>query len=166
MAKTFIAIILILIASATTSTIQAAGPKRLLLWVELSSEQQQFLSPLSSGWDEMELSRKKKWLGIAKRYPTMKPAEQKNVRKRMQEWASLTPQQRQSARDRFRKLEKLPPDKRQSLTEKWEEYQQLPETERARLRAMEENRKASSANVPKSQPSTSHTPPELRPLAR
>jgi len=162
MAKTLIAIILFLITSSATSTIQAAGPKKQLLWVELSSEQQQLLSPLSSGWDEMELSRKRKWLGISKRYPTMQPAEQNNVRKRMQEWASLTPQQRQTARDRFRKLEKLPPNKRQSLTEKWEEYQQLPEAERERLRSMQENRKNSSANVPTS---TSHTSPELRPLA-
>lgn len=166
MAKTFIAIILFLVAATSINNTQAAAPKKQLSWAELSVEQQQLLEPLSSGWDDLDASRKRKWLGIAKRYPTMKPSEQENVRKRMQDWASLTPQQRQAARDRFRKLEKLPPEKKQSLTDKWEEYQQLPESERERLRALERNRKVSSTVDGASASNRSNSAPKAPDAAR
>ena len=141
MAKALFAIALCILAILVPLTVHAAAPKKQLLWSELSPAQQQILYPLSADWDNMEAARKRKWLGIAKRYPAMKPAEQTNVQRRMQDWAQLTPQQRETARERYKKLEKLPPEKKSSLQEKWEQYQQLPEEERQQLRATTKARK-------------------------
>ena len=41
------------------------------LWKELKPQQQKILGPLAESWDAMESERKKKWLGVAKRYPKM-----------------------------------------------------------------------------------------------
>jgi len=64
----------------------------------LASEQQQILAPLSDDWDNFEPQRKRNWIGIAKRYPNMKPDEQVRVQRRMQAWAKLTPKERDAAR--------------------------------------------------------------------
>lgn len=141
MAKALFAIALCIFAGLIPLAVHAAAPKKQLVWSELSAEQQQILSPLSADWDNIEAAPKRKWLGIAKRYPAMKPAEQANVQQRMQDWAQLTPQQRQAARERYKKLEKLPPEKKSSLPEKWEQYQQLSESERQQLRATTATRK-------------------------
>jgi hypothetical protein len=111
----------------------APPPKKPPTWAELTSEQRQTLAPLESDWGNLEPARKRKWLGIAKRYPKMKPDEQVRVQRRMQAWANLSPKERQAARDRYKKIEKLPPDKKRSLKRKWEEYNRLPEQERRKL---------------------------------
>lgn len=102
-------------------------------WGELTPEQKQILAPLSREWDKMENFRKKQWLGIAKRYPTMKPEEQARIQRRMQDWASLTPEQRAQARTRYKSLKISPPEKKQAIKQKWEEYKELPDEEKQRL---------------------------------
>jgi hypothetical protein len=102
-------------------------------WAELSQEQKQILAPLSRDWDKLEAYRKKKWLGIAKRYPGMKPEEQARVQSQMKEWANLTPDQRKQAREQYKSLQKVPPEKKEALKQKWEEYQTLSEEEKKRL---------------------------------
>ena len=43
-------------------------------WSELTQQQQQILAPLAPEWDRMDATRRKNWVGIAERYPKMKPA--------------------------------------------------------------------------------------------
>lgn len=102
-------------------------------WAELSQEEKQILAPLSRDWDRMEAVRKKKWLGIAKRYPSMKPEEQARIQRRMQDWASLTPEQRTQARTQYKNLKTAPPVQKQGIKEKWEQYKELPDEEKKRL---------------------------------
>lgn len=102
-------------------------------WAELTQEQKQVLAPLARDWDRMEAFRKKKWLGIAKRYPTMKPEEQARVQRRMQDWASLTPEQRTQARTRYKNLKTAPPETKEAIKKKWEQYKELPDEEKKRL---------------------------------
>lgn len=101
-------------------------------WAELTVEQQKVLAPLKADWNALDRERKLKWLGIAKRYPAMKPQQQARVQKRMQAWAKLTPEQRRQARETYKQLAKQPPETRGKLREKWAEYQRQQPTPPAR----------------------------------
>jgi hypothetical protein len=120
MAKALFALALWLCTSL--SVLAAAPQKKQPSWAELAPAQQQVLAPLASDWDNFDAQRKRKWIGIAKRYPTLKPDEQARVQRRMQDWAKLTPEQRRVARERYKKIEKLPPEKRETLRTEWEQY--------------------------------------------
>ncbi|HEX7218292.1 MAG TPA: DUF3106 domain-containing protein [Burkholderiales bacterium] len=102
-------------------------------WAELTAEQQMILAPLKAEWDSLERERRRKWIGVAKRYPKMTPQAQERVQRRMQIWANLTPEQRRHARETYKALAKTPPAKRDRLREQWAEYQQLPQHERESL---------------------------------
>lgn len=78
----------------------------------------------------MDPVKKKKWLGIAKRYPKMKPSEQQRMQLQMHDWYSLTPEQRELVREKYKTIKKLPPDKRHEIKRKWREYEQVPESQR------------------------------------
>lgn len=91
------------------------------------------LAPLHDDWQDLDGSRKRKWIAIANRYPQLSADEQSRVQRRMKEWASLSPEQRANARDFYRDLEKLTPEAKQTVREKWEAYQQLPEDRRRQL---------------------------------
>jgi hypothetical protein len=82
------------------------------------------LAPLAPEWDNLDSTRRKKWVDIANRYPRMKPDEQVRLQKRMQDWAKLSPEQRRVAREKYQTLKKLPPDRRQDVRQKWQQYQQ------------------------------------------
>lgn len=97
-----------------------------LRWNELNLQQQNILEPLAEHWDTMEPARKKKWLGIAKRYPKMNSQEQQRIQSQMQSWHALTAEQRKQVRERFKKMEQLPVEKRQEIKQRWYEYEQLP----------------------------------------
>ena len=126
-------------------------------WAELTVEQQKVLAPLKTDWDALDRERKLKWIGIAKRYPNMKPTEQQRVQQRMQAWAKLTPQQRRQARETYKQLAKEPPEKRDQLREKWAEYQrQQP----AKLETS-----APPPAAPAAQPAAPVTEPEAAPPA-
>ena len=112
---------------------KAARKKSGPAWAELNGEHQAVLEPLKDTWDDLDADRKRKWLGIAKRYPKMKPEAQARVQKRMQLWANLSPEQRRQARENYRAIAKVPPEKRKSLREQWAAYQALTPGERERL---------------------------------
>lgn len=82
----------------------------------------------------MESVRKKKWLGIADRYPTMKASEQARMQDRMREWVRMTPDQRSKVRDSYKDFNQLPAEQKQTVKEKWKAYLSLSAEERQRLR--------------------------------
>jgi hypothetical protein len=133
MAKAFLGVIVLALSLSFTCPALAAKPEPAPKWAQLNSEQQKTLAPLAHDWDGFTDFRKKKWVGIAKRYPGMQPAEQQRLQTRMREWASLTTDQRRRAREGFKNFEQLPPEKKLTMRQKWEEYQRLPESEKRRL---------------------------------
>ena len=82
------AALLALAASAAIGAPKDRGPQ----WASLTADQQARLAPLQNDWPRLSREQKVKWLGIAKRYPSMKPEEQKRVQARMQKWVKLTPE--------------------------------------------------------------------------
>lgn len=103
-------------------------------WNELTIQQKTVLAPLSGEWDAMEYYRRKKWVGIAQRFPVMAPDEQQRVQGQMREWAQLSPEQRRLAREKFQTVNQLPTEKKQELKQKWDEYSNLPEEEKEKLK--------------------------------
>lgn len=103
-------------------------------WSLLSTQQKAVLTPLAMEWDKLDNIHRKKWLGIAERYPTMNPDEQRRVQDRMREWATLTPEQRAKVRDSYKEFNQLPSEQKQTVKQKWEAYSNLPPEERQRVR--------------------------------
>jgi hypothetical protein len=102
-------------------------------WAELTAEQQKILAPLKADWESLETQRRTKWIGVAKRYPTMTAQGQERVQRRMQAWAKLTPEQRRQARENYKQIVKAQPTQRANLRDQWAQYQALPEREREEL---------------------------------
>lgn len=135
MARTFLAVLAIslaltLPAHAGAAAASLAQPS----WAELNPQQRQILEPLAGEWDQLENYRRKKWVGIAQRYPTMTPEEQARIRRRMTAWVHLSPEERKLARERYRTLKKAPPEKQAAARQKWEEYKELPPEEKRILK--------------------------------
>lgn len=103
-------------------------------WSLLNSQQKTILAPLAPEWDGLDNIRRKKWLGIAERYPTMTIDEQERVKARMREWASLTPAQRARIRDSYKEFNQLPSEQKEVVKQKWEAYSNLPPEEKRRVR--------------------------------
>lgn len=124
-----------LVAACSVSAPGVAGPLVLHspAWSELSPGDRQILAPLASDWNQWDLQRKQKWLGIAKRYPSLTPTEQQRVQQQMHAWAQLTPAERQAAREQYKSMKQLPPERREEVRQKWQEYQQLPPEKRREL---------------------------------
>lgn len=114
-------------------------------WSELTPPQREILMPLSGEWDQMESFRRKKWLGIAQRYPNLPPDEKTRVQHRMKAWINLSPGERQRARDLYKNLQKAAPEQRAAIMQKWEEYKELPDTEKERLRQQNVSRTSQKA---------------------
>ncbi len=110
----------------TIGNFHEAGPK----WAELNAEQKQILLPLQNLWPTLEENRKRKWLAIAKNFPTLSPQAQATAQERMREWAALTPAQRYQARLHFAQAQQLSPEEKLA---KWEAYQSLNEEEKNKL---------------------------------
>ena len=124
------AVVALLLAFAAADAVAAPAEKE-PAWAALTADQQQVLAPLAGDWDKrLNRNQKVKWIGIAKRYPAMKPEEQKRVQMRMQRWAKLTPAQREQAREQYRSIGKAAPDHREKLRRLWAEYQALPPHEK------------------------------------
>lgn len=171
----------LILALSLLTPAQAVVPElRQPAWAELTQEQKQILAPLSRDWDKMEAFRKKKWLGIAKRYPAMKPEEQARIQRRMQDWANLTPEQRTQARVQYKTLKTAPPEKKEAIKQKWEQYKELPDEEKKRLAekaAKKSSQKAGAAKplglapvlpaaaAPQPLPSTPAAPPAAPPAS-
>jgi hypothetical protein len=94
------------------------------MWSELSPQQQHVLGPLAADWDNLDTTRRKKWVTIANRYPKMKPDAQERLQTRMQAWAKLTQDERRLARENYRSLKKLPDPQRQEVSQKLQKRSQ------------------------------------------
>lgn len=131
-----IALLFALVSSAwglsSTSAVIVTPPQ--LSWKELNVEQKKILAPLVREWDQMENYRRKKWLGIAERYPKLPFEARQRVDKRMQQWATMSPQQRHKIRRDYEAFSKLPPEKKAAIHEKWQRYSNLPEEEKKRYK--------------------------------
>lgn len=103
-------------------------------WSQLTTEQKHVLSPLAADWDAMEPYRKKKWLGIAARYPSMGAEEQARIQGNMKDWARLSAEERKAAREKFKTLKKAPPETQQAVKDQWQAYRELPAEEKEKLR--------------------------------
>lgn len=131
----------VILCLALATAIAAEPPTAMVIgtppqpgWSLLNAQQKAILAPLAGEWDKMENIRRKKWLGIAERYPAMKPDEQRRVQDRMREWASLTPEQRAKVRDSYKEFNQLPSEQKQVVKQKWEAYSNLPPDEKQRVR--------------------------------
>jgi exonuclease VII large subunit len=113
-------------------------------WQELTPHQRELLAPLASRWDEFTDVRKRKWVGIARRYPAMTPQEQLNVKQHMGNWSKLTAAQRENARTRYKMLRTMPPQELRALEKKWREYDALPEEQKEAMRQAQKSAKATS----------------------
>ena len=63
---------------------------------------------------EVDDDRRRKWLDLAQRFPSMTPDEQARMRARMSYWSSLTPEERVEARERYKRLQAMPADQRET----------------------------------------------------
>jgi hypothetical protein len=102
------------------------------LWSDLTPAQQQVLRPFESQWNGLPLSEKRAWADVARRFPQMKPDEQRRIERRVAEWAQLTPDQRRVARANYRLAQQA---EREQLLAEWERYQSLTPEQQAVLRA-------------------------------
>lgn len=106
----------------------AAGKPARPLWSELSPKQQAVLAPIAGEWENLDATRRKKWVAIADRYPKMSPDEQQRLQNRMQSWVALTPAERRVARENYQSLKQLPQPQRREIRQKWRDQQlQQPE---------------------------------------
>ncbi|UCV02525.1 DUF3106 domain-containing protein [Dechloromonas denitrificans] len=126
---------------ALAASVVAAPPTTAIIgtppqpdWVQLSAPQKSILAPLAKDWSKMDNIGRKKWLGIAERYPAMKQDEQQRMQERMREWVGLTPEQRAKVRDTYKDFKQLPPEQKKLVKQKWEAYSSLPAEEKQRLR--------------------------------
>lgn len=103
-------------------------------WAALTAGQKATLAPLADQWNTMDSFRRKKWLGIAQRYPAMSPEEQASMQRNMKEWAKLAPEERKQAREQYKTLKKVSPEQREIVRQKWDEYTALTPEERDRLK--------------------------------
>ena len=131
----------VILSLALVGTLAAEPPTTAVIgtppqpgWSLLSAQQKAILAPLAAEWDKLDNVRRKKWLGIAERYPGMKPEEQRRMQDRMREWANLTPEQRAKIRDSYKEFSQLPSEQKQTVKQKWEAYSSLPPEEQQRLR--------------------------------
>ena len=78
-------------ALVCSSQLVAAPPLTAPAWNDLTPDQQRTLSPLAREWRDLPDERKRKWAGIADRFPGYTPEEQSRLQRRMETWFSLTP---------------------------------------------------------------------------
>ena len=137
------------VQSAPSKTVvaqAASGPG----WTELTAAQREILKPLASTWPSLNQGHKRKWLQMAKSYPTLSVEEQAKMQGRMTEWVALTPQQRTQARLNFARTKEL--SKELSAEEKkakWQAYQALSDEEKRKLAAKAPRRPAGAALIAK-----------------
>jgi hypothetical protein len=118
-------------------------------WASLNPQQKTILAPLAGEWDMMENIRRKKWLGVAERYPSLKTEEQQRIQERMRDWAALTPEQRAKTRDSYKEFSQMPSEQKAVVKQKWEAYSNLPPEEKQRVR---QGGKSAQLLVPATEP--------------
>ena len=115
-------------------------------WSELNSLQQTTLAPIQHLWSSLDENRKRKWLAIAKTFPTLSPQAQATAQERMKEWAALSPAQRSQARLNFAQSQQLNPDEKKA---KWEAFQALNDEEKQKLTPLKSALPKGAATAPK-----------------
>lgn len=138
------------------STAQAPRLSEKPLWTDLKPAQQQALAPLSSEWNSLDTSQKKKWLEISSRYATLKPDQQVRLQDRMRDWVKLSPAERRVARESYSRTKKLAPDQKAA---EWQQYQQLSEDQKKKLLDDVKTRKRITNLPPASQAKGKLIPP-------
>lgn len=130
-------------------------------WNALPEDAQTILAPLEDDWTNMDALRRKKWLGIAKRYPNMSSEEQARLQRRMQEWSALAPEDRRKAREKYKLLRRTAPEQQSYLRQKWQEYDELPLDEKQRYadQARKRRAQAKARSNNKAKPQQSSLPP-------
>jgi hypothetical protein len=162
--------------SAPAMAAATANPKAVLStvsftpnWSALTVEQKQSLQPLASAWDSLSDGHRRKWIALAKNYPSLAPPEQAILHSRMAEWAALKPRERERARLNFVETKKLPAPDRAS---NWEAYKALSPEERQKLAERAAVKRAGAAATVKpvspekltTVPITRNTPQPIREL--
>lgn len=138
-------------------------------WSNLTAMQKQSLQPLATAWDGLSDGHRRKWIALAKNYPTLGPTEQATLHSRMAEWAALKPRERERARLNFVETKKLPAPDRAS---NWEAYKALSPEERQKLAERAAGKRAGAAATVKpvspekltAVPVTRNTPKQIREL--
>jgi Protein of unknown function (DUF3106) len=132
------------VPAAPKTSLQAADG---VSWSSLSQSQKSALKPLESEWNQIEPTRKTKWLEIANKFPTMPAAEQARIQARMADWAQMTPKERGQARMNFKEAQQVPAQERKA---RWEAYKALPPEQQKQLaaRAAPVPRKPVSSDTP------------------
>ncbi len=135
MARAFFALVSLTLFLLPSPPVHAVVPSLAQpSWAELTPQQKQILAPLAGEWDRFEPWRRKKWIGIAQRYPAMNAEEQERIQRRMKDWAKLTPDERKAVREQYKDVRKATPEQKEVLKQKWQEYKELPDEEKKRLK--------------------------------
>ncbi len=133
---------------ATAALLAAVGAHAAggVAWSTLTPAQREVLAPLQGSWASIDAPRQEKWLEVARRFPSLPPAERQRIQQRMAEWARLTPAERGRARVQFLEAQQIRPEDRQA---RWEAYRALPPEEREALaRKAQARRTARPASAP------------------
>lgn len=137
-------------ASAPASKVVVAQSFSSPGWTELSPVERDILKPLATSWNALNQGHKRKWLQMAKSYPTLSTEEQVKMQGRMKEWVALSPQQRAQARLNFAKTKELSkeltPEEKKA---KWQAYQALSDEEKRKLAAKAPPKPVGAAAAPK-----------------
>lgn len=121
------------------ASVAPEGPR----WNQLNAAQREALKPLREAWDTLDAPRKRKWLEIAQRFPSLGEDERRRVHERMVDWVSLSAQQRTLARINYRSAKEVPASQR---LDRWESYQSLSPQER---KALADQARRGGASTPK-----------------
>jgi hypothetical protein len=77
------------------------------------------LAPLEEDWSSLTTARKKKWVDVANRYPSMTDNEKTTLQSRMSEWAGLSTSERQRARDNYLRTLNISAEKKAAACESY-----------------------------------------------
>ncbi len=141
------------VASAPAKTIVSQLTTS-LDWAELTPAQRTILQPLAPTWPSLSQGHRRKWVQVAKSYPTLAAEEQAKMQSRMREWVALSPQQRAQARLNFATTKELSKElTAEEKQAKWQAYQSLSVEEKKKLAAKAPPKPVGAALVPKPVPS-------------
>ena len=119
-------------ALASAETAPVPGQPSGTAWLSLTKVEQTALAPLTRHWESLSEGQKRKWLAVAKTYPSLAQPEQEKLHGRMVEWAALSPKDREVARLNFAQTKTVAKSDRAA---NWEAYQALSPDERKKLAA-------------------------------
>jgi len=109
-----------------------ANPEQGPAWSTLKPAQRDALKPLEHDWPSIDIARKRKWIEIADRYPSMPAQDQARLQTRMAEWTRMTPQERSELRMNYQEARRISTQDRQAS---WDAYQSLSAEQRGELAA-------------------------------